>query len=136
MTSLASTAFKVADPLPHGYLLVGDAAAIPAVNDVINALPGTVPVELYMELHNDQDKAIPLASHPALRVHWIDRKDETSLAQAIESRDWSGWQAWVATEAGSLKHLRTKVRSEFALTGSSLAARAYWYEGRPFGKRR
>ena len=136
VTSLASTAFKVADPLPHGYLLVGDAAAIPAVNDVINALPGTVPVELYMELHNDQDKAIPLASHPALRVHWIDRKDETSLAQAIESRDWSGWQAWVATEAGSLKHLRTRVLSEFALTGSSLAARAHWYEGRPFGKRR
>ena len=136
VTSLASTAFEVADPLPLGYLLIGDAASIPAVNDVINALPYLVAIELYLELHDAKDKDIPLAGHPRLRVHWIEREGESSLAQAIASRDWSGWHAWIATEAGSLKHLRTRVRGEFALPSSSLAARAYWYEGRPFGKRR
>ncbi|MDT0440970.1 siderophore-interacting protein, partial [Streptomyces doudnae] len=37
--SLGSPGFTVPDDLPAGYLLIGDAAAIPAVNGIIGALP-------------------------------------------------------------------------------------------------
>ena len=133
MTSLTA-GFTVPEELPAGFLLVGDAASIPAINSVLGVLPGQVPVELYLERHSAHDEAIPLGSHPLLRVHWTDRRDAGSLAASIAASDWSDWYAWAAPESGSLKALQTRLRDEFGFPKREIHGRAYWIEGRSMGK--
>lgn len=106
--SLGPSKFAVPPEPPQGYLLIGDSASIPAISSVIGALPRQVPIELYLEQHDPRDPQIPLPEHPRLTTHWVPRTDATSLAAAIEDRDWSDWYAWVTPESGSLKHLRTR----------------------------
>lgn len=136
VTSLGSTPFVLPDELPAGYLLVGDAASIPAINAILAELPADVPAEVYLETHAPEDHQIPLTHHPRAAVHWVPRRGEGSLAAAIEARDWSDWYAWAATESGSLKQLRVRLRDEFGFPKTEIHAQAYWYFGRAFGKNR
>ncbi|WP_432062217.1 ABC transporter ATP-binding protein/permease [Streptomyces sp. S1] len=136
VTTLGSTRFDLPPDLPAGYLLIGDAASIPAINGILGVLPAEVPVELYLEEHRETDRLIPLADHPQANVHWLPRRGEESLAAAIPDRDWSDWYAWTAPESGSLKHLRTRLRDEFGFPRSEMHAQAYWYYGRAFGSNR
>ena len=134
--SLGSDRFALPDELPAGYLLVGDSASMPAINGILGVVPGDVPVELYLELHDETDREIPLAEHPRLRTHWVPRGDATALAAAIETRDWSDWHAWAAAESTSLKHVKARLRDEFGFPKSEVHTRAYWILGRSMGKLR
>jgi ATP-binding cassette, subfamily B, bacterial IrtA/YbtP len=136
MSLMGSSRFDVPDEQPAGYLLIGDTASIPGINGIIGTVPGEVPIELYLEQHDDNDTLIPLAQHPRLRVQWVARRDEKSLAEAIESRDWSDWYAWATPEATTLKHLRKRLRDEFGFPKSEIHAQAYWSAGREMGTRR
>ena len=134
--SLGSSKFTVPESVPAGYLLIGDAASSPGINGILQAVPHDVPIELYFEVHDDDDLLIPLAEHPRLRVHRVPRHDRTSLANTLEARDWSNWYAWVATESGSLKFLRKRLRDEFGFPKTEMYCQAYWVEGRAMGKKR
>lgn len=134
--SLGSSKFSVPEELPEGYLLLGDAASIPAVNGILGALPHEARIELYLEQHDEADALIPLRDHPRLAVHRIPRTGPAALARAIEDRDWSNWYAWAGTESGTLKHLRARLRDDFGFPRSETHALAYWYEGRAMGKLR
>lgn len=134
--TLGSAGFSVPEDPPAGYLLIGDAAATPAINGIIGVVPHDIPIEVYLEEHDENDRLIPIAEHPRMRVHWVVREDATSLAGAIEARDWSNWYCWVTPEAGSLKHLRTRLRDEFGFPKAELHPQAYWTEGRAMGTKR
>lgn len=136
---MGSSRFEVPTDLdgqPAGYLLMGDSASIPGINGIIGAVPADVPIELYLEQHDDDDLLIPLREHPRLRVHWVPRRDAGSLAAAIESRDWSDWYAWATPEAATLKALRVRLRDEFGFPKSEIHAQAYWTAGRAMGTQR
>lgn len=134
--SMGSAGFSVPDDAPAGYLLIGDSAATPAINGIIGAVPHDIPIEVYLEQHDDNDLLIPLAEHPRMRLHRVPRCDIASLASAIEARDWSNWYCWVTPEAGSLKAIRPRLRDEFGFPKSEVHAQAYWTEGRAMGTRR
>jgi ATP-binding cassette, subfamily B, bacterial IrtA/YbtP len=136
MSLMGSSRFDVPDEQPAGYLLIGDSASIPGMNGIIGTVPDDVPIEMYLEQHDDNDTLIPIANHPRLRVHWVARRDDKSLAAAIESRDWSDWYAWATPEATTLKHVRTRLRDEFGFPKSEIHAQAYWSAGRAMGTRR
>lgn len=136
MALMGSSRFDAPDEQPAGYLLIGDSASIPGMNGIIGIVPADVPIEMYLEQHDDNDTLIPLAPHPRLRVHWVARRDEKSLAAAIETRDWSDWYAWATPEATTLKHVRTRLRDEFGFPKSEIHAQAYWSAGRAMGTRR
>ncbi|ADG98874.1 ABC transporter related protein [Segniliparus rotundus DSM 44985] len=126
VTPFGSARFEIPEDLPAGFLLIGDAAAIPAMNSILAALPPEVPVEVYLERQSPDDEHIELRDHPCRRVHWTDRADETSLAAAIEDRDWSDWRAWACAEAGSLTHLRKRLREQFGFPKTEFQAHASW----------
>jgi ATP-binding cassette subfamily B protein IrtA len=136
VVSLGSVKFEVPEELPAGFLLIGDSASIPAINSIMAALPPDVDVEVYLERHCDEDELIPLTEHPRRRVHWVTRADDTSLAAAIEDRDWSNWSAWAGPEAGALKHLRKRLKDTFGFPKTELKAQAYWTRGREMGSTR
>ncbi|OBH24407.1 iron ABC transporter permease, partial [Mycobacterium sp. E342] len=136
MALMGSSRFDVPDEQPAGYLLIGDSASIPGMNGIIGVVPDDVPIEMYLELRDENDVLIPIARHPRLRVHWVPRRDETSLAAAIDNRDWSNWYAWATPEATVLKHVRTRLRDEFGFPKSEVHAQAYWSAGRAMGTRR
>jgi ATP-binding cassette subfamily B protein IrtA len=136
MSLMGSSRFDTPDEHPAGYLLIGDSASIPGINGIIGIVPDDVPIEVYLEQHDDNDRQIPIAAHPRLRLHWVSRCDEKSLAAAIESRDWSDWYAWATPEATTLKHVRTRLRDDFGFPKSEIHAQAYWSAGRAMGIRR
>ncbi len=136
MSLMGSSRFDVPGEQPAGYLLIGDSASIPGMNGIIGVVPEDVPIEMYLEQHDDNDTLIPIAQHPRLQVHWVSRRDEKSLAAAIENRDWSDWYAWATPEATTLKHVRARLRDEFGFPKSELHAQAYWSAGRAMGTRR
>ncbi len=136
MSLMGSSRFDTPDEQPAGYLLVGDSASIPGINGIIGVVPDDVPIEVYLEQHDDNDRQIPIAEHPRLRLHWVSRRDEKSLAAAIETRDWSDWYAWATPEATTLKHVRTRLRDDFGFPKSEIHAQAYWSAGREMGIRR
>ena len=136
MSLMGSSRFDTPDEQPAGYLLVGDSASIPGINGIIGVVPDDVPIEVYLEQHDDNDRQIPIAAHPRLRLHWVSRRDEKSLAAAIETRDWSDWYAWATPEATTLKHVRTRLRDDFGFPKSEIHAQAYWSAGRAMGIRR
>ena len=136
MSLMGSSRFDTPDEQPAGYLLIGDSASIPGINGIIGVVPDDVPIETYLEQHDDNDALIPLARHPRLRVHWVNRRDEKSLAAAIENRDWSDWYAWATPEATTLKHVRARLRDDFGFPKSEIHAQAYWSAGRAMGIRR
>ncbi|ORA14499.1 ABC transporter ATP-binding protein/permease [Mycobacterium asiaticum] len=137
VTSLmGSTRFDPPDEQPAGYLLIGDSASIPGMNGIIGTVPKDVPIEMYLEQHDDNDILIPISEHPRLRVHWVSRRDDKSLADAIETRDWSNWYAWATPEANTLKHVRKRLRDAFGFPKSEVHAQAYWSAGKEMGTRR
>src|ERR1700756_3981545 len=136
MSLMGSSRFDVPDEQPAGYLLIGDSAAIPGRNGIAAIVPDDVPIEMYLERHDDNDTLIPLAKHPRLRVHWVARRDEKSLAEAIESRDWSDWYVWATPEAATLKHVRRRLRDEFGFPKSGIPPQADWGAGGAMGARR
>jgi ATP-binding cassette subfamily B protein IrtA len=136
MSLMGSSRFDTPDEQPAGYLLIGDSASIPGINGIIGIVPHDVPIEVYLEQHHDNDRQIPIAAHPRLRLHWVPRRDEKSLAAAIETRDWSDWYAWATPEANTLKHVRTRLRDDFGFPKSEIHAQAYWSAGRAMGIRR
>ena len=133
MSLMGSSRFDPPEEQPAGYLMIGDSASIPGINGIIGTVPDDVPIELYLEQHDDNDTLIPLAKHPRLQVHWVVRRDEKSLAEAIESREWSDWYAWATPEAVTLKHVRKRLRDAFGFPKSEVHAQAYWNAGREMG---
>lgn len=136
VVSLGSVRFEVPEELPAGFLLIGDSASIPAINSIVAALPPDVDVEVYLERHCDDDELIALTEHPRRRLHWVPRTDDTSLAAAIEDRDWSNWSAWAGPEAATLKHVRKRLKGSFGFPKTELKAQAYWTQGREMGSSR
>ena len=136
MSLMGSSRFDTPEEQPAGYLLIGDSASIPGINGIIGIVPDDVPIEVYLEQHDDNDRQIPVGAHPRLRLHWVSRRDEESLAAAIENRDWSDWYAWATPEATTLKHVRTRLRDDFGFPKSVIHAQAYWSAGRAMGIRR
>jgi ATP-binding cassette subfamily B protein IrtA len=136
VNTLGSSKFELPEERPAGYLLVGDAAAMPGLAGIVAALPPDVPIELYLEEHHPDDRLIPFPEHPRLRTHWVPRSGRESLARAIEVRDWSNWYVWTTPESASLKHLRSRLRDEFGFPKSEIHSQAYWVEGRAMGKQR
>lgn len=120
---------------PSGYLLIGDSASLPALNSVIATIPADIPIELYFEQHDPHDRDLPMTTHPRLQVHWVQRADTTTLATALENRDWSDWYMWAGPETGTLKEVRKRTK-EFGFPKAETYTHGYWVEGKAMGKER
>lgn len=120
--------FRMPQPEPAGFLLIGDACATPAINSIINAVSAQTPVELILEHNHQEDTQIPLETHPQLRLQRILRSSTAALAEAIERRDRSGWYAWGAGESASMKLVHRALKDTHGFAKEAMHIQSYWLE--------
>ncbi len=113
--------------------LVGDAASIPAISSILDAFPH-LPATLWLEQQEDSEVDIPLHTRTHDEVVRITRGDGTPLVAAVQvglsrrrsdgglKNEWF----WLACEASANRALMVRLRAEFGVPRSSIAAMAYW----------
>lgn len=116
-------------PAPAGYLLVADAAGLPAVNAILREVPDDAPVDVYLEYVHDDDLGLPVVQTSGLRLRWVRSGEPTELLRAIEVKDYSAWFAWVIAESTATKIVGDQLK-DWGLSRSHAKAHGYWTRGR------
>jgi NADPH-dependent ferric siderophore reductase len=122
------------DPHAPAYLVAGDETAIPAITQLLEALPADTRVQVHVEVGHP-DARLPLPEHPSATVAWIDLPSRAVpgelLVEAVSGADLApDTKVWVAGEAASVWRVRKHLFDERGLRRNQAAVRGYWKHGR------
>ncbi|MFH9721406.1 siderophore-interacting protein [Streptomyces sp. NPDC017254] len=129
--TLQGTGFDAPAPLPGRLLLVGDPASLPAVNSLLDALPG-VPATLWFETQHASDEDLPFRLDP--EHHELRRvprgNDGADLVARVKAElpalaD-SDPYVWIACDTATTRTLAAYARKELALPKERVHALGYW----------
>lgn len=124
----------VIDPEAPGFLLAGDEAALPAIRQLLEALPEEAPVQVHIEVASP-DARLDLPPHPRASVSWWDLRSGAragdALLEAVRAADiHPGAQVWGAGEAAAMQRLRRHLFEEREMARAQATVRGYWKHGR------
>jgi NADPH-dependent ferric siderophore reductase len=116
------------------FLLAGDETAIPAISQLLEALPAATPVQVYIEVAHP-DGQLALAGHPRATVDWCllppGAASGDALVAAIRQADLApDTRVWVAGEAAAVQRIRRHLFEERGLPRPQTTVRGYWKQGR------
>ena len=116
------------------FLLVGDETAIPAISQILQALPAERPVQVHIEVAHP-DARFGLPDHPRVTAEWHDLPPYASsgdtLFAAVRGADLDpGIRVWVAGEAAAVQRIRRHLFEDRGLPRSQASVRGYWKHGR------
>jgi NADPH-dependent ferric siderophore reductase len=117
--------FSLPEPAPSGYVIVGDAASLPAINSLLDAI-GDAPARVFLESAHDDDRELPVAR--GTDVVWVDRNNEgEALAEAVRSSafDAPDHLGWVACDNRTTRAVSRIFSEDYKLARKSIKA-AYW----------
>lgn len=117
--------FAIPEPAPAGYVIVGDAASLPAINSLLAAI-GDAPAQVFLESSHDDDRQIPTGRPD---VTWVDRVDggaELVRAVAEAAFDAPDHFGWVACDNRTTRAVAKVLREDYKIPRKSVKARAYW----------
>jgi NADPH-dependent ferric siderophore reductase len=117
-----------------GFLLAGDESAIPAIGQVLEALPPDKPVRVLVEVA-DPAARLDLPTQPKAAVEWLDlpagAPPGDAMVAAVTAADITeGTRIWAAGEAAAVQRIRRHVLDERAVPRSDTWIRGYWKYGR------
>lgn len=118
--------FAIPQPSPAGYVIVGDASSLPAVNSLLAAI-GDAPVRVFLEAGHHDDKELPVSR--GTDVIWVDRENNgEALVQAVSSAafDADGHFGWVACDTRTTRAISRVLREDYGIPRKSIKAQAYW----------
>lgn len=123
--------------LDHGaaaFRLAGDESALPAVRQLLAALPPTTPIDVLIEIAQPEAR-VDLPAPPSARVRWLERKTGAApgaaLADAVMSTPLDpATRLWAAGEAAAMQRIRRHVFQELGVPRSQAHIRGYWKHGR------
>lgn len=116
------------------FLLAGDETAIPAMSQLLEALPPERPLQMHIEVaHPDARLALP--DHPRATVEWWDLPPDASpgdaLVAAVSGTGLApGARVWVAGEAAAVQRIRRHLFADCGLLRAQALVRGYWKHGR------
>lgn len=122
------------DPDARQYVLAGDESAIPAIGQLLEALPAAARIDVVIEVARP-DARLQLPPHPGASVQWVDLPDGTApgeaLVDAVIVADVDdGTHVWAAGEAAAMQRIRKHLFEERGLSRASAVVRGYWKRGR------
>jgi NADPH-dependent ferric siderophore reductase len=125
------------DPAVRGYVLIGDETAIPAIAQLLEAIPATATVRVHVEVAAPEGR-VALPDHPGATVTWHDLHDPTDpgAAMVAAAREISlddDDRIWVAGEAASVQRIRRHLFEDRRIPRARATVRGYWKRGRPGG---
>ncbi len=107
------------------FLLAGDESALPAISQLLEALPPTASVEVLVQI-SSPDSRLDLPDHREATVRWLDGPRE-ELVEAVRSTAISsGTKVWAAGEAATMQRIRKHLFEERGLPRSDAVVRGYW----------
>lgn len=121
--------FALPEPAPAGYVIVGDAASLPAINTLLESI-GDSPAQVFLAADHDGDKSLPVARNAD--VVWIDRdKTPETLVKAVSAaaHDAADHFGWVASDNRTTRAVAKVLREDYRIPRASIKAQAYWAEG-------
>lgn len=116
------------------YLLAGDESALPAIGQLLAAMPPTMPVKVHVEIAGPEAR-MDLPVHPGTTVVWHDaRPGEVpgeEMVEAVRAAEIAtGAGIWVAGEAAAVQRVRRFLFEERGMSRSQATVRGYWKHGR------
>lgn len=124
---------EVLDPDARTHLLVGDESAIPAIGQLLEAIPHDRTIEVHVEL-SDPVARLDLPAHPGASVTWHDARPGgapgDAMFAALRGVEPLPDAVWVAGEAAAVQRARTHLFDERGRSRSDVTARGYWKLGR------
>ncbi|MFB7476783.1 siderophore-interacting protein [Kitasatospora sp. NPDC056184] len=115
-------------------LLAADESALPAALTILDDLPPTVPVSLFVEVADATGSALPLPERTGLTVHWLPRHSGLpkgrTLSDTLLTTDLPpGTAAWLAGEAHAVATVRRHLLTDWALPREHVHSKGYWKLG-------
>jgi NADPH-dependent ferric siderophore reductase len=125
------------DPEGRRFFLAGDETAIPAIGQILESLPGDIPVQAVIEVAA-ADARVMLPVRPEATIEWFVQPAGSlpgeSLVQAVAGADLDpGVRVWAAGEAAAMQRIRRHLFETRALPREQATVRGYWKHGRAGG---
>ena len=116
------------------YLVAGDETAIPAISQLLQALPDGAAIDVHIEV-GGPDARLVLPHHPGASIAWIDlpagAPPGDALVAAVRGADLTpGTRAWIAGEAAAVHRIRRHLFEDRGMPRSQATVRGYWKYGR------
>jgi NADPH-dependent ferric siderophore reductase len=121
------------DEAAVSMLIAGDESAIPAIGQLLDAVPHTTLVDVHIEL-SDPSARLDMPAHPNASPTWhvlaANAAPGDTFVTEIERLDEVPERVWVAGEAAALQRVRTHLFGERKVSRSNVSAHGYWKLGR------
>lgn len=124
------TAISSETPFSGRTLVIGDSAALPAINSLLESL-GEAPAEVWLEHRLPEDRQLPLHEGVNVSGHRVHRGDDSTGVRAVLESRWAQRppsprdRYWIALEAADTRALSAVLRSH-GVGREAIEATAYW----------
>jgi NADPH-dependent ferric siderophore reductase len=123
------------DPGADWFLLIGDDAALPAIETILDALPAEARVRVVLEVADEPEER-PLSTAAQLDITWLHRgahsaQVDTALEDAVHTMQLPAGnrRIYVGCEAAAMRRIRTHLLHERGLDPATIVTRGYWKLG-------
>lgn len=117
----------------RSFLLAGDESALPAIGQLLEAIPHDRTVAVHVEIRVP-DARIELPEHPNATATWHEASSGAppgdAMVAAVTEHEVLPDAVWVAGEAAAVQRVRKYLFDERGRARSSVTARGYWKHGR------
>jgi NADPH-dependent ferric siderophore reductase len=122
------------DPDASSFLLGGDESALPALGQLVDALPRGAPAVVLLEISRP-DARLDLTADAEADVRWLLRSPGAmpgeALVTAVLAEDVAdGTRVWMAGEAASMQRIRRHLFGALGMSRAHATVRGYWKHGR------
>lgn len=113
------------------HLLVGDAAALPAIAAALEDMPPGVPATVVIQVHGPEDE-IPLPTPGDAEVTWLHSDDPDDLVAAFRSVDWPAGRVhlFVHGELHATRAIRAELGDRPSVERELVSLSGYWRRGK------
>lgn len=121
---------------PRRLLLIGDAAALPAIRNIMARLPAGTPTDVFLELDNPADNVLNPPKE-GTKLHVVEQGIHGGSRLAAAVREWGSHlgdtltrdpcaYTWIAGETSATASIRRYLTHELAIPKESVAFLGYW----------